>query len=1041
MLKTDDLLQQISKLKHQPEQIAVDQLLEQGKLTTEQKTELLTNATAIVKICRSRSDDAGTLEAFLLEFGLSNKEGIALMCLAESLLRIPDSENIDRQIAEKISSGDWAAHKGQSQSMFVNASVWGLMLTGEIISNDDNSDYQSNKWLGKLVNRVSEPVVRKAMLQAMRIMGQQYVLGRNIKEAIERSKKYEQDHTRFSFDMLGEGARTLKDAKRYFQSYRSAILAIAESSNKENIYYSNSISIKLSALHPRYEASKSQLVMTDLYDQILSLAILAKQHNLAISIDAEEAARLELNLLLFRKLVYAKELQGWDGLGFVLQAYQKRAVTICDWLVELAKTCDRKIPVRLVKGAYWDSEIKHAQESGFTEYPVFTRKSNTDLSYRVCAKKLLAEQEYIYPQFATHNAQTIALINVLGKNCNYEFQRLHGMGELLYKALDEQQALPRVRIYAPVGEHQDLLPYLVRRLLENGANSSFVNRFLDDTTPVHQLIKDTETEVTTRDTFRNSQIPLPIELFNTRHDLRPNSYGLDIEEQQHIRTLEHICQNYIDNVFKARPLIDGKTLDGETENIYNPALKEHLIGNVRNAGTKDALTALESASRAYSRWNKNGSQLRFEILNRAADLLEKRQQDFIALLALEAGRTLDDGIAEVREAIDFCRYYAYQSILHFHDPTYLPGPTGESNELLLQGRGTFLCISPWNFPLAIFIGQITAALAAGNSVLAKPAEQTPLIAMRAIELLHEAGVPSEVLHYLPGDGATIGNALIADSKLAGVMFTGSTHTAKIINKNLAERDGPIIPLIAETGGINVMLADSTALPEQLIDDVINSAFNSAGQRCSALRVLYIQDEIADSVIEMLTGAMQTLQLGKPELASTDIGPVIDADAKISLEAHIKKMSINSRLIAAVDNIPDSGHFVAPHAFEISSLSEIPEEVFGPILHVIRYASDKVDKVITDINNSGYGLTLGIHSRINSFAEKIFEKTSVGNVYVNRDMVGATVGVNPFGGNGLSGTGPKAGGPHYLARLGIERTRTINKVATGGNIELFTSSAE
>ncbi len=1037
---TDELLNEISKRKHEPEHECVERLLQAGKLNKQQKDELLGNASTIVEECRARSDDAGTLEAFLLEFGLSNNEGVALMCLAESLLRIPDAENIDKLIAEKIATGDWASHKGQSPSAFVNASVWGLMLTGEVISDESNAEYESNKWLGKLVNRVSEPIVRKAMLQAMRIMGKQYVLGRNINEAIERSKKYQQSHTRFSFDMLGEGARTFEDAERYFQSYRSAITAIAETTNDETINNANSISIKLSALHPRYEPSKSKLVMTNLYEKILSLACLAKEHNLAISIDAEEASRLELNLLLFEKLAFAKELKNWEGLGFVLQAYQKRAVTVCDWLVELAKSSQKKITVRLVKGAYWDTEIKHAQESGFSDYPVFTRKANTDLSYRVCAKKLLAEQAHIYPQFATHNAQTIALINILGKNCDYEFQRLHGMGELLYNVLDEQQVLPKVRIYAPVGEHQDLLPYLVRRLLENGANSSFVNRFLDDATPINELIKDTETEVMTSKSLRNQHIPLPKNLFNTELDMRPNSSGLDIEEQDQLLALEQVCDNNKGNFIECRPIIDGQKLTGSSTQLFSPAQTSKAYGDILNTSADDAINALHSASTSQQQWNSSGSVHRAETLNRTADLIQEHQDDLIALLALEAGRTLNDGISEVREAIDFCRYYAHQSLLHFDTPTLLPGPTGESNELTLQGRGVFLCISPWNFPLAIFMGQIAAALAAGNAVLAKPAEQTPAIAMKAIEFFHQAGVPVDVLHYLPGDGATIGNALVANSKLGGVMFTGSTETAKIINKNLADREGPIIPFVAETGGINVMLADSTALPEQLIDDVIESAFNSAGQRCSALRVLYIQDEIANKVIEMLSGAMQTLQLGNPSLASSDIGPVIDADAKHALEDHCRKMKKNATLLAAAGETSTSGNYVVPHAFEISTLSELPDEVFGPILHIIRYQSDQLDDVIDDINNSGYGLTLGVHSRIKSVAETIFDKTTVGNVYINRNIVGAVVGVNPFGGNGLSGTGPKAGGPHYLARLGIERTLTTNDVATGGNIELFTNGS-
>lgn len=1015
-------------------------LISASSLSVGQREQVREDGVVLVERCRLEKHKAGTLDAFLQEFGLSNKEGIALMCLAESLLRVPDEETADRLIAEKISSGDWAAHKGRSDSNFVNASVWGLMLTGRIVRLDEEITGEPASWVQRIVNTLGEPVVRNAVLQAMRIMGGQFVLGRSIEEALGKSADGNHAYASFSFDMLGEGARTADDSTRYYDSYAHAIKVICDTQEPTSIESANGISVKLSALHPRYEYRQRQRVLDELLPRVKQLAVLAKQGGIGFNIDAEEADRLDLCLDVFESLARDPDLANWDGLGFVLQAYLKSATRVAEWLGALARESNRRIMVRLVKGAYWDGEIKHAQEQGLQDYPVFTRKCNTDLSYEVCAQKLLSQTPEIYPQFATHNAHTVALIQkIVREQQEFEFQRLHGMGQLLYDQVLSDHPNTRVRVYAPVGNHKDLLPYLVRRLLENGANSSFVNRFLDAQVSPDKLVQDPLQEIQSRQSVRHSGIPIPRDLYQNEKHPWINSEGRDLNSAVIVEPVLQAIQEANNRKHTAAPIVGGKVLKGTLREITNPANREQVIGHVTEAEQEHLEAALALATAAQNAWDRAGAAHRAMCLEQAGDLLEKNVHELVALIVIEAGRTIDDAISEVREAVDFCRYYAQQSKALFGKAVSLPGPTGEVNELSFVGRGVFLCVSPWNFPLAIFVGQIAAALAAGNSVLAKPAEQTPLIASRAVQLLHEAGIPVDVLHLLPGDGAKVGGGLIADLRTTGVVFTGGTDTAQTINQQLAQRGGPIAPFIAETGGLNVMLVDGTALPEQVVDDVIASAFQSAGQRCSALRVLYLQEDIADTVIEMLKGAMSELKIGNPVLLSTDIGPVIDLDAKHRLEQHEKRMQGEGKLLASckLGTEHQAGHFIAPQVFEIEKLSQLEQEVFGPILHVIRFHMAELNGIIEDINHSGYGLTLGIHSRIDGFAQDVFRDTRVGNTYINRNMVGAVVGVNPFGGLGLSGTGPKAGGPHYLLRFAAEKTRTDNVVAKGGNTQLFT----
>jgi RHH-type proline utilization regulon transcriptional repressor/proline dehydrogenase/delta 1-pyrroline-5-carboxylate dehydrogenase len=995
------LRNKIRQVTHQDEHQAVTQLLHSNPLSGTTRETILQESRELVTQCRADKSSSGILDAFLLEFGLSNAEGVALMCLAEALLRVPDALTADRLIAEKIKAGNWNSHRNNSKSLFVNASTWGLMLTGQLVSLDAEITENTDNWVKRLTASAGEPVIRAAVMQAMKIMGGQYVLGRNIKEGLKRGAKQNDPETRFSFDMLGEGARTDGDARNYLAAYASAIDSIGQSAKDSDVHSANGISVKLSALHPRYYFAQYDLVIKELLPRIKQLCVQAAQYNIGLSIDAEEAYRLDISMDIFEALAKNSDLDGWQGLGFVLQAYQKRAPDTAKWLIGLARETNRRLMVRLVKGAYWDAEIKHAQELGLESYPVFTRKANTDLCYQHCAAILLDAQDAVFPQFATHNAYTASMILNIAGDREFEFQRLHGMGHILYNNLRKAAGRPiPVRVYAPIGNHRDLLPYLVRRLLENGANSSFVNRFLDQQTPVEQLLEDTRKQVTGCFPYQHKGIPVPPEMFRAAGEERKNAHGIDLDSVLEAEQL--LVQIAKTPQLLSQPIIDGVALDRQLTPSYSPSNQTLLIGQSARVDDEDILHALESANQAYPAWNGVGHGARATILEKVADLMERDFAQLIGVISLEGGRTVNDAISEVREAIDFCRYYAVQA-------KALQG---------LTGLGVFFCVSPWNFPLAITVGQIAAALAAGNTVLAKPAAQTPAIAAYAVRLFHEAGVPGSVLQLLLGSGSQIGNLVLGDSRIAGIAFTGSTGTAQHINQQLALRPGKPIPFIAETGGQNCMVVDSSALPEQVVDDVIMSAFQSAGQRCSALRVLFIQSDIADNVLGMLKGAMASLHVGDPRLLSSDLGPVIDSGAQKELQAHIDRMHREAKLIAKVELNSNcaNGSFVAPYAFEIDSLDLLTEEVFGPILHVVRFDSDKLGEVLKQINNTGFGLTLGVHSRIQAFAQKVFSNTIAGNTYINRNMVGAVVGVNPFGGRGLSGTGPKAGGPNYMLRF-------------------------
>ncbi len=1036
-LSLDELWQEISHNYSTDENNYLKELLNLAELTSADIQHITDKATALVQSVRKNYSASDSIEAFLQQYSLDTKEGIALMCLAEALLRIPDADVANGLIKDKIESAKWEQHLGQSDSWLVNSSTWGLMLTGRIVSYKfDPQTEQPTNMLKRLVAKCGEPIIRKSMNQAMKFMGKQFVLGQTIEDALNKSRSAIEKGYTHSFDMLGEAALTQVDAERYFQAYQSAIEALGKAPKHAN-RPTPSISIKLSALHPRYELSQKERVLSELFDTILQLSKLAKDLDVAITIDAEEMDRLELSLELFEKLYRDPVFENWSNLGLVVQAYSKRALPVLVWLKNLSKQLNRRIPLRLVKGAYWDSEIKWCQQQGLNGYPVYTRKAGTDVSYLACARYLLKSTDCFYPQFATHNAHTVAsILHWAGNQRDFEFQRLHGMGEELYDLILQQEDALNVRIYAPVGPHKDLLPYLVRRLLENGANTSFVHRLVDEETPVEELARHPITTLTQHQSLANDKIPLPKALYG---DERPNSSGVNLSIYSQLQPFLKSVSQFFQTQWHAHPIVDGEKLEGESIAVYCPFNEQQQVGSHSQITSEQLESAINSAHAAQTRWNRQGGDYRADCLDKLATLMEDNQHELIALCCLEGGKTLQDGIDEIREAIDFCRYYAVNTRKDFANPVLLPGPTGESNELYLQGRGVFACISPWNFPLAIFTGQVVAALAAGNSVLCKPAGQTTLIAFRAVQLMHEAGIPGDVLHFVPGKGSIVGKQLTEDKRIAGVAFTGSTQTAVGINRALAARDDtPISPLIAETGGQNAMIVDSSALPEQVITEVIHSAFTSAGQRCSALRVLYIQEDIADHVLSLLSGAMQELSVGDPRLLSTDVGPVIDSASQKELQQHIQELKQAGQLIAETslpNNLPP-GHFVAPCAFQIQSINELTQEWFGPILHVIRYASNELDKIIDEINDYGYGLTLGVHSRNESTAYYIDSRVKVGNVYINRNMIGAVVGVQPFGGQGLSGTGPKAGGPHYLHRFATERTRTNNTAAIGGNATLL-----
>ncbi|AEF56519.1 bifunctional proline dehydrogenase/L-glutamate gamma-semialdehyde dehydrogenase PutA [Marinomonas posidonica] len=1021
----NELWQLISPLYKADEESWLKELLPLAKPTQTELASHTDTASKLIAEVRKDDDSMSMIDALLLEYSLDTKEGILLMCLAEALMRVPDKETADAFIKDRLSVADWASHAQNSDSFFVNASTWGLLLTGKIVTMDERQDGTPANLVNRMVNRVSEPVIRKAMNQAMKIMGHQFVLGRSIKEALSRGKGYRDKGYTYSFDMLGEAALTADDAQKYLRSYEQAVESVGQDTYNKG--HRPTISIKLSALHPRYEVGNEERVMSELFESVKGLIAKARSLNVGITIDAEEADRLELSLHLFEKLYRDNVSQGWGLFGLVVQAYSKRALPILAWLAALAKEQGDRIPVRLVKGAYWDSEIKLCQQRGINGYPVYTRKEATDVSYLACAHFLLSEhtRANIFPQFASHNAHTIATISCLAKqlgakNDEFEFQRLHGMGDALYNHLIKENDLC-VRIYAPVGSHKDLLPYLVRRLLENGANSSFVHRLIDASYPIEDLVHHPVTTLESRQSLANPHINLPSKLFADRK----NSFGPNIEIESEWRPFKAQIDTFMgqDTQWRAYPIVGGeKVKTDQTHAIKSPYDHSQAVGDIDWADQTTVAKAIGLAQAAFPAWSARPTSERADCLDKMADLMEENYPELMALCHREAGKTIQDSIDEVREAVDFCRYYAQQARSHFAEPHKYTDFLGQDKRAQWKGHGVFTCISPWNFPLAIFTGQVVAALVVGNTVIAKPAEQTSLIAVRAIELLHQAGVPGNVLHLLPGDGASVGAPLTNDQRIAGLAFTGSTGTAQLINRTLAARNVPPVPVIAETGGQNAMIIDSTSLPEQVVRDAVRSAFASAGQRCSALRVMFVQKDIADRVIPMIKGAMQEQSVGLPYLHSTDVGPVIDQKAQTMLLEHIKHMTKVGKLIAQAElpDLTNKGTFVPPTAFEIDSIDQLTDEKFGPILHVVRYQARDLNTIIDTINQSGFGLTMGVHSRNETTCARIANRARVGNLYINRDQVGAVVGVQPFGGQGLSGTGPKAGGPHYLQRFATEQ---------------------
>ena len=1010
--------------------------------TDDERPRIADLAGRLVRVARANRHKHGGVDAFMHEYGLTSEEGIILMCLAEALLRIPDKDTADALIAEKIGEGRWEKHLGASDSLFVNASTFGLMLTGRIVRLAEDKGAGPASMLKRLVARSGEPFIRQAVRQAMKILGDNFVLGRTIKEALSRAAPYEARGYRFSYDMLGERAKTAADADRYFDRYMAAIEAIGDakgpgSGDFHALMARPSVSVKLSAIHPRFEPGKEARLERELLPRLIELATAARRQGIGLTVDAEEQDRLDLTLGLFAGAFCDPALDGWPGLGLAVQAYGKRAAPVLSWLQRLAQLQRKPIPVRLVKGAYWDSEIKWAQERGLPDYPVFTRKVHTDVSYLACVRQLLSDPAAFYPQFATHNAQSIASVYVAAGRSVFEFQRLHGMGEALYEEVVGRGKLNApCRVYAPVGPHEDLVSYLVRRLLENGANTSFVNRLADEAAPIEEIIRDPVESVGWGGETPVRRLPRPPEIYAPD---RVNSAGLALSEPSVRGPLLQEIAAELERFYAVAPIVDGRTLtsaDG-VELVLSPHDRQHRVGTVCTADAAAIEGAIAGAHASGHAWDRLGGAERAQVLDRAADLYERDRVRLMAVMVREAGKTVENALGDVREAVDFLRYYAAQARRLFAGPVSLRGPTGETNLLELRGRGPFACISPWNFPLAIFTGQVAAALAAGNPVLAKPAEQSPITAFLAVQLLHEAGVPPSVVQLLPGTGA-VGAALVKDPRVAGVAFTGSNATGWAIQRALADRRGAIVPYIAETGGLNAMIADSSALPEQVIRDVVRSAFDSAGQRCSAARLFFVQEDVAKPMIDMLVGAVESLDIGDPLDFATDVGPVIDADAKEKLEAHKERMREQAEELVNLP-VPEAcraGTYVGPAVYEIESASILREEVFGPILHVVRFQGGHLDRVIDAINASGYGLTLGLHSRIASVADLVAERARVGNLYVNRNQIGAVVGVQPFGGEGLSGTGPKAGGPDYLARFATERVRTTDITATGGNVGLL-----
>jgi RHH-type proline utilization regulon transcriptional repressor/proline dehydrogenase/delta 1-pyrroline-5-carboxylate dehydrogenase len=1027
----------------------VGALIERAFFAEDERRRIADVARRLVHTARANKADHSGVDAFMHEYGLATDEGVILMCLAEALLRIPDTETANAFIADKISGGAWDKHLGQSDSLLVNASTWGLMLTGRIVKLKEAKGANPLQALKRLVARSGEPTIRLAVRQAVRLLGEQFVLGSTIESALSRARDFEEKGYRFSYDMLGEAARSERDAERYFQRYMAAIDAVGNAAppftatNVDAIFERPSISVKLSALHPRFEPGKEHRLHAELAPRLLTLARAARAKGLGLTVDAEEQDRLDITAGVFGEMLVNPQLDNWNGLGLAVQAYGKRAIPLIRWLRRLSEQTGKRIPVRLVKGAYWDSEIKWAQERGLEDYPVFSRKLHTDVSYLAAMRLLISEPVAFYPQFATHNAHSIASASVAGGAIEFEYQRLHGMGEALYEQIVGAGQFGRpCRIYAPVGGHEDLLGYLVRRLLENGANTSFVNRLGDDETSVSDIIAD-PVEIADRE-YTSGDRPV---LLTRPRDIylpeRKNSAGLPLVEASVRNSLLADIGKVLKTPFAAGPIVDGTATTAGDAAAFAVSPHDHRerIGSARLATPQNLEDAITSARNAFVRWERTDAAERARILETAADLFERDRATLLAALIREAGKTLDAAQAELREAVDYLRYYAVEARRLFSNAIRLRGPTGEDNTLTLRGRGPFACISPWNFPIAIFTGQIAAALAAGNSVIAKPAEQTPIAGYLVVKLLHEAGIPRDVLHLVTG-GGKLGKALVKDQRIEGVVFTGSGETAWAIQKSLVDRRGAIIPFIAETGGINAMIADSSALPEQVVRDAARSAFDSAGQRCSAARILFVQDESASRIRSMLAGAIEALDVGDPLDYGTDIGPVIDETAQDALESHKVRMQREAREIVdlAMPEACRAGTYVTPALFEIDRLAKLDHEVFGPILHMIRYQRDHLDKVVAALNATGYGLTLGLHSRIESVAQYVSENARVGNLYINRNQIGAVVGVQPFGGEGLSGTGPKAGGPNYLLRFATERTRSTDITATGGNYTLLSGKS-
>ena len=1029
-------------------------LVERAVFTADERQRAGDLARRIVVGARANTAKLAGIDALMKEYGLSSEEGVILMCLAESLLRIPDAETADQLIAEKIADGHWDRHRGHSDSLWVNASTWGLIITGKVVKYRDAKSANPVTALKRLVARSGEPVIRQAVRQAVKLLGDQFVLGQTIKEALSKARPFEAQGFRFSYDMLGETARSARDAERYFERYMEALEAVGiaagnlNSAHPDALMARPSLSVKLSALHPRFEPGKEHRLDAELLPRLLTLARAARARNVPLTFDTEEQDRLEPTLKLFAATYADSALDGWPGLGLAVQAYSKRGIPVLRWLRRLADTAGKRVPVRLVKGAYWDSEIKWAQEAGLPGYPVFTRKVHTDVCYLACVRFLLSDPTAFYPQFGTHNAHSIASAFVAGGTGAYEFQRLYGMGEALYEEVAGAEKLGKpCRIYAPVGMRVDLVAYLVRRLLENGANTSFLHRLSDDDVPVAALVRD-PVELAERErageaegSKRVTLMPLPADCLD---GTRKASVGLAMSQDSVRATVQVGMERHVAGSFAVGPIVDGEARTGgrEATLLRCPHDRRERIGTVETATEDDVEGALTSAAGCAHAWDRTPAGERAKVLARAADLVERDRIKLMAVIIREAGKTWSGAHGDVSEAADYLRYYATEANRLFAAPVVLPGVTGERNVLELRGRGPIVCISPWNFPLAIFVGQVAASLAAGNPVIAKPAPQTPVTAFLAVQLLHEAGVPPDALHLLPG-GGPVGAALVRDTRIKGIAFTGSNETAWAIQRALTARGGPMIPFIAETGGLNAMIADSSALPEQVVRDLVRSAFDSAGQRCSAARVLFVHADVAKRMTEMLTGAIEELDIGDPMNYATDIGPVIDAAAQDVLEAHkIRLQSVGRQLVdMALPEDCRAGSYVTPAAYEVAKLTVPQREIFGPVLQVIRYERGSLPKVVDAINATGFGLTLGLHSRIAAVADYVAEHAKVGNLYVNRNQIGARVGVQPFGGEGLSGTGPKAGGPNTLVRFAVERVRSTDITATGGNWQLLGGEGE